>query len=109
MVNIEDIHEKLLAMVGWRERDDGSDDVAVFFGTAKWADGKLTLICDSPQSSFEIPDELLKRIKPVPPEMREVLSDADYYFNVTCGDLSDDEDKTTLGKTGLKWPSWHAS
>jgi hypothetical protein len=109
MVNIEDIHEKVLAMVAWHERADGSDDVVVFIGIAQWADGKLTMHFDSPQSLFEVPDELLDRITPVPPEMRKDLREADYYFNVIIGDLSDEEDKTKLLSTGLKWPSRDAS
>jgi len=104
MINPTEIHGKRLAMVAWAEKDDGSDDVAVFTGIAHW-DGNTLMMCREPiESSLEIEMDWLTRIKEVVPDLRDTLLGAEYYFSVSVGDISEVDDPSELKTTPLKWP-----
>jgi hypothetical protein len=105
MINPKDTHGKRIAMIAWGEKSDGSDDVTVFTGIADWRDGHLTMVREPKESSFQIPDEWLDRLKPVEEKLREILLESEFCFSVSIGNLSDGEYLSTLQKTGLKWPS----
>jgi len=102
MVNPADVHGKRLAMVAWGKKPDGTDEAVVFTGTGRWDDGQLTMVRG--QSSFQIHDEWLGRLKIVDADLKSALLEADYYFNVTIGPLPDGADLTQYLETGLKWP-----
>jgi len=103
MVNLTDVHGRKLAMVAWAEKPDGTDDVVVFTGTAHWAGGHLTML--RAESSFQILDEWLDRVKPVAADLKALLLGADYFFNVSIGPLPDGANVSEYLETGLKWPA----
>lgn len=91
-------------MIAWAQKEDGSDDVAVFSGIAQW-DGKVLTICREPATaSFVVPEEWYSRLAPVEDDLKDMLLDAEYCFSVSVGDLDDVEDTGGFEKTGLKWP-----
>jgi len=89
-------------MVAWAKKPDGTDDVVVFTGTGRWDGSHLTLVRDD--SSFQILDEWLDRLKMVDADLKTSLLEADYCFNVTIGPLPDGADLRQYLGTGLKWP-----
>lgn len=103
-MNPADIHGKRLAMLVWGERADGSDDVAVFTGVGEWDGRCLRMLRQPDPSSFQVQDEWLDRLKPVPADLRATLLDAEYYFSLTIGSLPEDRELSEYIFTGLKWP-----
>src|SRR5690348_14665695 len=69
VVDPADTNGKCVAMIAWRERDDGSYDAAVFSGVANWDGVRLAMILGSPKPPFAIPDEWLDRLFPVPDDL----------------------------------------
>ena len=61
-------------------KDEGAKDreVVVLTGTAKWREGHLFVHRGRGVPEFPIPDEMLDRIKPVAPEMRDILGGTGY-------------------------------
>ncbi len=57
------------------------------------------------ESSFQILDEWIDRVKPVDPDLKALLLGADYYFNVSIGPLPDGANVSEYLETGLKWPA----
>jgi hypothetical protein len=92
MVSPADIHGKRLAMVAWARKPDGSDDVAVFTGTAHWDGQHLAMLRGPEQSAFRVSDEWLKQIRPVEPDLKAALFGAHYFFSVTVPALPDGDD-----------------
>jgi hypothetical protein len=73
-------------------------------GIARWADGHLYLDHGGNPESFQIPDEVLDRVKPVPDDFKDIFFDAEYYIGMSIGPLPDDADPGEYIDTGLKWP-----
>ena len=90
-------------MVVWGEKSDGTDDVVVFTGTARWDGRHLTLARH--ESDFQLLDEWLDRLRPVRADLKATLLDSEYFLNVTIGNLPDGTDTRSYFDTGLKWPS----
>ena len=103
MINPVEVHGRRLAMVAWGQKPDGTDDVVVFTGTAQWDGSHLTMVRDD--SSFQILNEWLDRLKVVDSDLKASLLEADYFFNVTIGALPDGVDLSEYCQTGLKWPT----
>ena len=104
MIDPVQIHGKRLAMIAWGEKEDGSEDVVVFAGIANWDGENLTMLCEPPHSSFQVPNEWWDRLQPVSDDLKEVLLEADFCFSVTVGNLLEGEKVSAYIKTGLKWP-----
>ncbi len=105
MVNPADIHGSRLAMIAWGKNEDGSDDVAVFTGTAQWDGQRLILVRAAGEPSFVVEREWLDRIRPVDPDLRSTLNEADYQFSGTIGPIPPGDDESQYLPTGLKWPT----
>lgn len=103
-MKFEELTGKKLAMIVWGEDDNGEDDVAVFTGIARWTGEHLYLDREDNPKPFQIPDELLERIEITPEEIKDIVLDAEYYFNATISPLPDNEDESDYMQTGLKWP-----
>jgi hypothetical protein len=95
---------KRIAIVMWGEKADGSPDVVAYAGTADWQGGHLTIRHLPQDVSYQVPDELLPRLKLVAPDLKDTLLGADYFLSVTIGSIPDDADRTLFRKTGFKWP-----
>jgi hypothetical protein len=103
MVNPADVHGKRIAMVAWSQNPDGSDDVAVFTGTANWDGIHLTMVRQA-GTTFQLDDEWLDRIEPVESGLKPMLLDADFSFSVAVGDLPEGENEEEYVRTCLTWP-----
>jgi hypothetical protein len=104
MVNPADVHGRCLAMMVWGKKADGTDDVAVFTGTAEWDGQRLVMLRRHGEPPLEVQGEWLDRLKPVDPDLRSELLGAEYYFSVTIGPLPAGDDMSQYRETGLTWP-----
>ena len=103
-MNLDYLTGRKLAILAVGDDEKGETDAAVFTGLARWANGHLYLDREDNQKPFEIPDDTLDRIKPVPPTVTDIFLDAEFYIPMSIGPLPDDEDTKRYLQTGLKWP-----
>jgi hypothetical protein len=104
MHDLAHLHDKKLAVI--LVGDDGTEDGEwiVLAGVAKWRGGQLFMHRGMNAPEFLIPEETVERIKPVAPDVRDVLEDADYSVVLTVGPIPEDVDPATLIQTGFRWP-----
>jgi len=100
---MNDLHGKRLALLVTGKDAQGNDDWAVFTGTARIQENVVVLVRNEGKS-VEIPSEWVTRIKPVPPETRDILLNAEFYLPLAIGPLLDGESAEDYIETGLKWP-----
>jgi len=91
---------KSIALMLWREQDDGEDDLAVFKGTLTFEDGCYHLDREEGCDRVLQP-EWLARIDVVPPELKTVLLDCDYQLSLKLAEL---ELAGGLEGFGFSWP-----
>lgn len=105
MPDLAHIHDKKFAVI--IVEDNGTENGAwyVLAGVAKWRDGHLFVDRGIDAPEFSIPDDTLDRVKPVQPDVRGVLEEADYYTMLSLGPLPEDADPSEFTHTGLKLPS----
>ncbi len=102
-MNFETLTGKKLAILAVGD-DNGETEAAVFTGIARWAEGHLFLDRDESQKSFQIPDDTLERIKPVPIEVADIFLGAEFFIPMSIGPLPDNSNPDDFTQTGLKWP-----
>ena len=104
MLDFTHIHDKKFAVIF--VEDDGTEDGkwTVLTGVAKWRDGHLSVHRGMDVPEFPIPDDTLDRVKPVLPEVREVLEQADFCTMLSVGPLPPDTDPNEITHTGLRLP-----
>jgi hypothetical protein len=105
MLDFTHIHDKKFAVIFIE--DDGTEDGkwTILVGVAKWRDGHLSIYRGLDAPEFPIPDDTLDRVKPVLPEVRETLEQADYCTMLTVGPLAEDADPSEFTHTGLRIPN----
>jgi hypothetical protein len=98
------IHDKRFAVIF--VEDDGTEDGnwTVLVGVAKWRNGHLFVHRGMDVPEFPIPDDTLDRVKPVAPEVRVILEEADYSTMLRVGPLPEDTDPSEITHTGLTLP-----
>ena len=104
MMNFAELTGKKLAIVIMGEDENGKKEGAVFTGLARWANGHMYLDRGRNQKSFQIPDETIERIKPVTPEIADIVLNADYYMKMSIAPLPSEANPKEYIQTGLKWP-----
>jgi hypothetical protein len=104
MANIKDLNGKKLAVIAMGNNRKGKEEAAVFSGIGLWNNGHLYLDRGKNKKPFQVPDEVLDRIKPVPDKIRDIVLDAEYYIPMSIGPLPDDANPKDYVKTVLKWP-----
>lgn len=104
MIDFTQVHDKNFAVIF--VEDDGTEDGkwTILVGVAKWRDGHLSVFRSMDVPEFPIPDDTLDRVKPVLPEAREVLEQADFCTMLFVGPLPDDADPAKITHTGLTLP-----
>ena len=104
MIDLTHIHDKKFAMILFQ--DDGTEDGqwTVVAGVAKWRDGHLFVHRGMDIPEFPVPDDTLDRVKPVLPEVREILEDAEFSIMLTVGPLPEGADPRQYIHTGLRLP-----
>lgn len=104
MLDLAHIHDKKFAVIF--VEDDGTEDGAwtVLTGVAKWREGHLFVHRGMDVPEFPIPDDTLDRVKPVQPEVRDVLEEADYCTMLSVGPIPEDADPSEFTHTGLRLP-----
>lgn len=98
------IHDKKFAVVLVEDDETEDGKWTVLVGVAKWRDGHLFVHHGMDIPEFPIPDDTLDRVKPVLPEVRETLEQADYFTMLTFGPLPEDADPNEIAHTGLTLP-----
>ena len=91
---------KAIALILWREKDEGEEDLAVFKGILSEEDGIYHL---DREEGFDrtLNPEWLSRIDVVPDELREVLLECDYQLSLKLTEL---EQAGGLEAFGFSWP-----
>lgn len=82
---------------------DERQESAVFSGTLLWK-GQALLFQGSNERDFAILQEWYERIKPVPPSVKSILLDAEFFLSLSVGNLPDNQDLRHFEATGLRWP-----
>ena len=104
MKNLSDLEGKDLALVLYGESIKGKEQSAVFFGKARVTGKDLYLDRGSNTPRFKLPENALRRLQKVADDIKETLSDADYWTWLTIGDVPEGESLTGYQPTPLKWP-----
>lgn len=99
-MNKQELSGKTLAILMIQEQN-GQDDTHVLGGTVNLINGGLYLDSGPERPPFYIEEAWLKRIKPTPEALKEVLSNAHFYLSLSLGPLPKDNDRNEYQKTGL--------
>lgn len=97
---LEDATGKPIALILWRKKDDGEDDLAVFKGTLSQQDGIYYLDREEGYDRA-LKKDWLGRIDTVPEELKEVLLNCDYQLSLKLDELAD---AGGLESFGFSWP-----
>jgi len=91
---------KPIALIFWRKKGNGEDDLAVFKGILTQEDGIYHL---DREAGFDrvIKEEWLQRIDAVPAELKEVLLDCDFQLSLNVSEL---DEVGGLESFGFSWP-----
>lgn len=84
--------------------DAGEPEWAIFPGIVVSQPDGLYLDRAERGPRFELREEWLPRIKPVPPELADVLEGASYYLRLSVGRAEDEPDHQNFLPTGLRMP-----
>jgi hypothetical protein len=104
VTDLAHVHDKKFAVI-FVEGDDTTDEKwTILVGTAKWRDGHLFVHRGLDTPEFPIPADTLDRVKPVLPEAREALDDAEFCTMLFVGPLPEDSDPAEITHTGLTLP-----
>jgi hypothetical protein len=103
-MDVSELIGKKIALVAIGLDKDGKKEGAVWTGLGKWEHGHLYLDRDDDTKTFQFPDDVIQRIKPVPTDLAEIVQDSDYYVKLSIGPLPEDADSNDFKQTGLKWP-----
>jgi hypothetical protein len=104
MISFNELTGKKLALVVLGDDEKGETEGAVFTGLAQWVNGHLYLERGRNQKPFQLPDDTLERIKPVPADIKDIVLEAEYYLTMSIGPLPEDANPNDYIETGLKWP-----
>jgi hypothetical protein len=72
----------VLAIVAVSDGDKGKNEGAVWTGITRWEGDHLSLDREAGEV-FEVPDDVLDRVKPVPSSVAELLFGADFYITMS--------------------------
>ena len=104
MHNLDHLHGKKFVVILVEDDDTEDGEWIVLAGVAEWRGGQLLVHRGMDVPEFPIPEETLDRIKPVAPEVRDILEGADYSVMLTVGPIPEGVDPATLLYTGFTWP-----
>ena len=94
---------KILALILRGERG-GEEEASCHTGTLRTSAGSYEFYRGDDSPSFELEPDWLKRIEPVPDDLKETLLNADYFLLLTVGVIPEDMDVSELIFTGLQIP-----
>jgi hypothetical protein len=104
MIDLSHIHERKFAVILVEDDDTEDGKWTVVAGVAKWRDGHLFVHRGTDVPDFPIPDDTLHRVKPVHPEVRQILEGADFSITLSVGPLPAGSDPSQYIHTGLRLP-----
>jgi hypothetical protein len=94
---------KRIAIIAVGKDEKGDTEAAVWTGVGRFDQGRLYLDREEGKS-FEFPNDVLGRIKPVPDSISDIVLHAEYYITMSIGTLPEGADPSEYKDTGLKWP-----
>lgn len=99
MVTLTDLENKSLALVIWNQGKE--DDVHVYLGQLNKTD--VGLIFKNEEKGWTVPidESKLEKIRIVTDDIKLMLLNADFYLNLTIGDMVNNEGNYI--PTGMKW------
>jgi hypothetical protein len=98
-MELKDIENKLIALVVWNL--DKKGDVHVYVG--QLTKPATDWIFRNEKRGWTVPihNDKIEKIKKVTDDLKQTLLNADYFINLTIGDLVDDDGQFV--PTGMKW------
>ena len=104
-MDLREVDGRRLALLLFHEDEQGEEHWAVAAGAARWDGSALVLDLGPGRAPFEVPEDALPRVRPVPEAARDTLEGADFFVTLSVGTLEPDSDPADHVKTGLRWPS----
>jgi hypothetical protein len=98
-LNLQELNGKSLALLLAGEDEDWS----VLRGVVL-QEGEVLLLDHSAGQAFHIQPEWLDRIKPTPPDLSDILMNADFFLPLSVGALPEDADPSDYIHSDLKLP-----
>lgn len=95
------LSDKSITLIIWNTAAE--NDVRVFIGGLAIENENYYFVNKQEHWRICLNEEQLGRIKPVPPEFRLTLLNADYAINLFMDDMEDHKADTIFRVTGIKW------
>ena len=95
--------KKITLIISDAEKIGDNEDCRIFTGIVTIEDKKLFFSKKKANIHFEILEEWIERIKPVPADVRDILNNADICLSLLIGNLTEGTNTDHYIKTGLKW------
>src|SRR3954470_12500907 len=99
-MDIEDLEGKLICLVIWNTEIE--NDVHAYAGKIICENNQYCFVNEERNWRVSLDDEQLKRLTPTPIELKEPLLNAEYYINMSMGNIPE-ESKDVFIDTGLNW------
>jgi hypothetical protein len=93
--------DRSIALIIWNTAAE--NDVRVIIGRLAIENENHYFVNEQEHWRISLDEEQLGRIKPVPPELKATLLDADYAINMSLGDMEEQEAGAIYMATGNTW------
>jgi hypothetical protein len=87
----ERLSGRRLAVIGVALDENGQPEGSIYAGVAEWDQGHLFLYQDD-EEPFQIPDDALERIRPVPSEIVDTVLGAEFYLTLAIAPVPEEQD-----------------
>jgi hypothetical protein len=101
IMNLSEIEDQSIALIIWNR--DKENDVHVYSGKLKYLNGTYAFVNEENGWKVSLNDEQLSRLKPVTPDLKEMLLNADYALSLNMGELPEAGNKGGEENTGINW------
>jgi len=102
-MNHSQISGKQLALLISGENNPGHTEASIFTGIARWDGTHLYLEREDENKSFQLPDDIMEQIYPVPPELRDFFIGSEYYLQITNAQMQEHIVPSNNFTSGPQW------
>jgi hypothetical protein len=103
-IDLEKIHEKSVCLVLLEIKDGEVANASRCLVNAFYDNNTVKLYRQGiEQPVIILEEDRFERIKETPEDLKSILDGADYFIQMTVGNLPDDADTDGMRNTGLKW------